>query len=58
MPAPDEKTVSQISKKVLNHRKRGHFEAVGVETTGLSPKRGDRVIEIGAVTIDVTAYAG
>ena len=29
-----------------------HYVALDVETTGLSPKNGDRVIEIGAVAIE------
>ena len=52
MPAPDEKTVAHVSKKVRTHLMRERFVAVDVETTGLQPQKGARVIEVGAVAIE------
>ena len=48
---------AEITDDARTHLMSKRFVAVNVETTGLSPKRGDRAIEIGAVAIDVTAYA-
>lgn len=36
----------------------GRFVAIDVETTGMSPARGDRVIEIGAMAIEGTRILG
>lgn len=36
----------------------GRFVVVDLETTGLSPRRGDRVIEIGAVALENGTIAG
>jgi DNA polymerase III epsilon subunit len=52
MPASEEKAILQENKKVRTHLIRDHFVAVDVETTGLLPQRGDRVIEVGAVASD------